>query len=366
MWFLFGIIFLFAALMTALLLPRIISISAAKKLLDLPDERKLHQSPVSRLGGLCFLPIFMMSIFLFNLLLHFFPELHESNDPTTMVQFQAFGLGAFLLYLLGIADDLVGVGYRYKFLAQVIAASLFPLSGLYFHSALGIFGFHALPEWLGVLITIFAVVYITNAINLIDGVDGLAAGICVMAFALYTVMLSYLQHPLMVCGCVAILGILTIFWVFNVFGVSGRPIGKLFMGDTGSLTLGYMISFMVLTFSRYAQQRAFIVAGSMSGALAPLVIPLLDILRVVFSRYRAGAPLFLPDKRHIHHLLMRAGLSKRLTMLVLLLMTLYFIFLNICVSKIFKSTGIIFCNLISWLAMILVIEMIVRRKERQQ
>ena len=150
-----------------------------------------------------------------------------------------------MLYLVGVVDDLIGVSYQAKFMVQIVCALLFPVSGLWIHDLSGLFFIHTLPAWIGIPLTVFMVVYITNAINLIDGLDGLAAGICFVA--LLTLGLAAVvrdQHLFMIVAF-GMLGILLPFWIFNVFGnaTTGK---KIFMGDTGALTLGYLVSFLFI------------------------------------------------------------------------------------------------------------------------
>jgi len=359
--------FLFSFIMGAFIMPRVVSISHKKNLMDAPDERKVHQAPIPRLGGICFLPLTMMSIFLFNILciVTLGAEV-KAGDTSTFLRIQCCGMGAMLLFLIGVADDLVGVDYRIKFAAQIAAASLFPLSGLTFQSLFTVIGWIHVPFWVSAPFTVFLVVYITNAINLIDGLDGLASGICIIAFTLYTAIFLYLQHPFLASTCLSVLGVLIIFFIYNVFGGEGRIFQKVFMGDTGSLTLGYFISFLALYLTRFSGDKVFGFTGSMYVAFAPLVIPLLDIVRVVFLRWRAGAPLFQPDRRHIHHALLRAGCSPHRATTILLLLTLGFIALNLLLSRYLRSTWVVLADLIAWGLMIILVERQIRRNERRQ
>lgn len=349
--------FLFSLTMGALIMPRIVSISQKKNLMDAPDDRKVHPIPVPRLGGISFLPLTMMSIFLFNILcMTILGAEVKAGDTSTFLRIQCCGMGAMLLFLVGVADDLVGVDYRVKFLAQTAAAALFPLSGLTFGSLFTAIGWIHVPFWVSAPFTVFLVVYITNAINLIDGLDGLASGICIIAFTLYTAIFLYLQHPFLASTCLSVLGVLIVFFVYNIFGGEGSRLQKVFMGDTGSLTLGYFISFLTLYLTRFSGEKVFVFTGSMYAAFAPLVIPLLDVVRVVFLRWRAGVPLFRPDQRHIHHRLLAIGLTPHRATLVLLLLTLGFVALNLTLSIFLRSSWVVLVNLLVWGLIIYCIE----------
>lgn len=359
-----GFIFLFSVIMGILIIPRIISISHEKKLMEDPNQRDVHSTPTPRFGGIAFVPIIIMAVFAFNCLCTEFYDISIMEyNQNTLMQVQAFGIGLMILYLVGIADDLVGVNFKAKFASQIVAGALLTATGLWLKQDMGLFGIYHIPMFIGIPISIFLVVYITNAINLIDGVDGLASGICILTFAFYAFIFALQEDHLFVCISLATLGVLCVFFVFNVFGGEGRSFKKLFMGDTGSQTLGYTISFLILILSQYAGQRVFVVTGAMYAALAPLVIPLLDIIRVVYARYRDRVPLFQPDRRHIHHKLLRAGLSSRMTMVTLLLLTVGFIGLNVALPLYLRSTWVVLGNAIAWTVMHLVINHFIRKNE---
>lgn len=362
---LYGFILLFSIIMGILIIPRIISISHEKRLMEDPNHRDVHSTPTPRFGGIAFVPIIIMAVFSFNCLCTQISSIDiVGYDSTTLMQVQAFGIGLMILYLVGIADDLVSVNFKAKFASQIVAGGLLTSTGLWLNNDMSLFGINDIPAWIGVPVSIFLVVYITNAINLIDGVDGLASGICILTFAFYAFIFALQEEHLFVCISLATLGVLCVFFVFNVFGGEGRSFKKLFMGDTGSQTLGYTISFLILILSQYAGQRVFVVTGAMYAALAPLVIPLLDIIRVVYARYRDRVPLFQPDRRHIHHKLLRAGLSTTMTMVTLLLLTTGFIGLNVVLPMYLRSTWVVIGNAIAWIVMHFVINHFIRKNER--
>ncbi len=360
---LYIVTFVFSAGMGLIMLPRIVKIAIEKNIMDTPDERRVHKTPTPRLGGVAFLPVIMMSVFLFNILcVHFLGARVMARDTEVFMKFQTAGIGAFMLYMVGVADDLVGVDFKMKFLAQIVAASLLPLSGLSLQYIPQMLGLGTPPVAVDFAITIFMVVYIINAINLIDGVDGLASGICIMTLVLYSVLFQYLRHSLMVATCLGILGVLTVFFIFNIFGGKGHRQEKIFMGDTGSLTLGYFISFLLLFLASYRSVRAMGFIGIFYMGVSPLVVPLLDIIRVVWARFRDRTPLFHPDKRHIHHKLLRTGLGAHGTMVTMLLLTLMFIGLNVLLPLYLKSRWVVMINILVWVVMHLVINYFIRRE----
>ena len=144
------------------LIPRVLVISYKHQLFDMPDERKVHDKPIPRLG--------------------------EFPAVDVLVEFLMLLAGSCVLYIVGVGDDLIGVSYKWKFVAQIICGVLIAMSGLWMHSLGNFMGVDNLPSWLGYLATIFVVVYITNAFNLIDGIDGLASGLSAIALFVFGVV----------------------------------------------------------------------------------------------------------------------------------------------------------------------------------
>ena len=343
---LFG--FLFAVSLGMVIIPRILVISHKKRLYDVPDARKVHTMPVPRLGGLSFFPVILMSMFLVIGFRLYFWDVNVSGLSFNMLYENLFlFVGMTLLYLVGVCDDLVGVGYRYKFAVQIAAAFLLVLSGNWFDSFGGLFGIYSVPVWVGVPFTVFIVVYITNAINLIDGIDGLASGLCCIALSVLSVIFflrgQYVYALLAICT----LGILMPFWCYNVFGNANRG-HKLFMGDAGSLTLGYVISFLIIHMSVTNEVSPTLSNPYMVIAFSTVLVPLLDVIRVVLHRLREHKNPFLPDKNHFHHKLLRTGMRVRVVMVTILGIAVSFIGLNAWLAWQMNITFLLGINLILW------------------
>ena len=343
---LFG--FLFAVSLGMVIIPRILVISHKKRLYDVPDARKVHTMPVPRLGGLSFFPVILMSMFLvIGFRLYFWDMDTSSLSFNMLYEYLFLFVGMTLLYLVGVCDDLVGVGYRYKFAVQIAAALLLVLSGNWFDSFGGLFGIYSVPAWMGMPFTVFIVVYITNAINLIDGIDGLASGLCCIALSVLSVIFflrgQYVYALLAICT----LGILMPFWCYNVFGNANRG-HKLFMGDTGSLTLGYVISFLIIHMSVTNEVSPTLSNPYMVIAFSTVLVPLLDVIRVVLHRLREHKNPFLPDKNHFHHKLLRTGMRVRMVMVTILGIAVSFIGLNAWLAWQMNITFLLGINLILW------------------
>lgn len=343
---LFG--FLFAVSLGMVITPRILVISHKKRLYDVPDARKVHTMPVPRLGGLSFFPVILMSMFLvIGFRLYFWDMDTSSLSFNMLYEYLFLFVGMTLLYLVGVCDDLVGVGYRYKFAVQIAAAFLLVLSGNWFDSLGGLFGIYSVPAWMGMPFTVFIVEYITNAINLIDGIDGLASGLCCIALSVLSVIFflrgQYVYALLAICT----LGILMPFWCYNVFGNANRG-HKLFMGDAGSLTLGYVISFLIIHMSVTNEVSPTLSNPYMVIAFSTVLVPLLDVIRVVLHRLREHKNPFLPDKNHFHHKLLRTGMRVRVVMVTILGIAVSFIGLNAWLAWQMNITFLLGINLILW------------------
>ena len=362
--------FLFSVLFGMVIIPRILVISHKKRLYDVPDARKVHTMPVPRLGGLSFFPVILMSMFLVIGFRLYFWDVNVSGLSFNMLyEYLFLFVGMTLLYLVGVCDDLVGVGYRYKFAVQIAAAFLLVLSGNWFDSFGGLFGICSVPVWVGVPFTVFIVVYITNAINLIDGIDGLASGLCCIALSVLSVIFflrgQYVYALLAVCT----LGILMPFWCYNVFGNANRG-HKLFMGDAGSLTLGYVISFLIIHMSVTNEVSPTLSNPYMVIAFSTVLVPLLDVIRVVLHRLREHKNPFLPDKNHFHHKLLRTGMRVRMVMVCIIAISAFFILLNSSLAWRVDITYLFFLNLFCWSILHVGLNGLIKRnrerKEREQ
>lgn len=318
--------FLIAVVMAQVIIPRILLISLRKRLFDIPDERKVHTHPVPRLGGVTFYPtiLFVLCVMTIGRIMmgHLPNQLFGIELASEMLGLVA---GLTLLYIIGIGDDLIGVRYRKKFLIQILSASFFPAVGLYINNFYGILGIYSLSPWIGMPLTILLVVFITNAINLIDGIDGLASSICIVALGVFGMI--FLFDGLWILSLLAFtcVGVLIPFFIYNVFGNADRG-KKIFMGDTGSLTMGYILSFLVIQYCMYEGFKEIPnYSGAINIALSILLVPCLDVVRVVIGRIRRHKSPFLPDKTHIHHKFMAMGFSPRRSLVLIQVISLTFI-----------------------------------------
>lgn len=200
--------FVISVFVARLIIPRILIISLRKKLFDIPDARKIHKRAIPRLGGVSFFPTILFSC----CLVLAFRSLAGYNISDLQVSYvlpECLFLicGMTLLYLTGIADDLIGVRYRQKFVVQILCACFLPISGLWINDLYGLFGVHVISAWVGIPFTVLTIVFITNAVNLIDGIDGLASGLSSVALLVFGVL--FIEKGLWMYSIIA----------FSTFGV---------------------------------------------------------------------------------------------------------------------------------------------------
>lgn len=359
--------FVFAAVLGSIIVPKILLISHKKGLFDVPDHRKLHKSPIPRLGGLSFTPVITIVVSFFVGVYSIFHTQYfvlADLPIQTLASFSLFVVGLVLLYLVGVADDLIGVSYKYKFIIQIFASIMLVLGGNWIHNLNGFLGIYEIPYIIGLGLTLFCVVYITNSINLIDGVDGLASGISCIALFAFSVI-HILNHDIIhALLSLSTLGVVVPFWFYNVFGNAQRG-HKLFMGDTGSLALGYILSFEVIHLCITPVHSNLLPNSNLVLAFSALLVPMFDVVRVVCRRLRNGKSPFLPDKNHFHHKLLAAGLTPRQVMVTILLISSSFIILNSVLSVYLNITFIVLLDVVLWLAIHFGINSAVQRKTKQ-
>ncbi|MEY8687587.1 MraY family glycosyltransferase [Bacteroides sp. AN502(2024)] len=340
--------FLLCVFCAGIVIPQILLIAFRKQLFDFPDERKIHHCAVPRLGGIAFKPVVFFTILLLlgiNMALGHSEMLSEiGNDARPL----AFAFCAIMvLYLVGMADDLIGIRYRAKFVIQILCGVMLITGGIYIDNLHGILGIHAVPLWLGYPLTILIVIFIINAINLIDGIDGLASGLCSVACLFYGLTFFMLHRYIYAMLAFATLGVLVLFFYYNVFGNAehGR---KIFMGDTGSLTIGMMLCFLSLKLIMCGPDEHTGNIDLMVLAFSPLLVPCCDVVRVYLHRVRNGKNPFLPDKNHIHHKLLAVGMKQRTAMISIIFVSTVFILFNILLSLYLDVNWIVLGDILVW------------------
>ncbi len=357
--------FLISLVITGILIPKILLISFRKKLFDMPDERKIHIGAVPRLGGIAFMPAIFFSIACvmgFDIMSpNSIPDiLIRESDPLVL----CFGLCSIMsIYLVGIADDLIGVRYSAKFVVQLFVSGFLIMAGLYINNLSGFLGINQMPFPASVALTVVVIVFFINAINLIDGVDGLASGLSSIAFLSFGISFLYMGENLWAILSFASLGAMVPFFYYNVFGntESGK---KIFMGDTGALTIGVILSILSIHLCNFKNvgdldYNPFVMAFS------PMIVPCFDVLRVFGNRILHHKSPFLPDQTHIHHKFLALGLNQRQTMPVILIIYLLFTVINVVLSPIVNVTWLVAADVAVWFGGNMLLTSFINRRKLQ-
>lgn len=314
--------FLASALTSMLLMPWILSLCKRNGFFDRPNDRKVHKNNTPRLGGIVFVPSTMVGISVtLALILSFVGDMEPLKSSTLLV-----GFGIFTIYVTGLLDDLFGLSAHLKFFIQFISALCFPLIGLTLNNLYGFCGIWEIPEMYSYPLTVFLVMLVVNSINLIDGIDGLASSLSLIAFAVFTWAFWHWGMNIFCLFTAAISGGLAVFLWYNLFGDEKKG-NKIFMGDSGSLMLGYALSYLSLKFcsdSDVKEPEPY----SLLLAFTLLLIPTFDLTRVACSRLLRGEHPFHADKTHLHHKLMRTGHYMHMALLTILIADILFSILN--------------------------------------
>lgn len=350
--------FVISAALTALMIPQIILISFKKRLFDPVDERKVHTGMVPRFGGVAFVPSVTIT-------LAFLIGLYCLQEDMFHLQLNLQAKHAFLvcavmfLYLEGITDDLIKLGYKVKFIFQIVCALILVGAGFYVNSLNGLLGIYDLPLWASFPFTVLLIIFIINAINLIDGIDGLASGLSMVALFFLGCLFVRVNDFFFAMMAFATLGTLVPFFLFNVFGKVKRH-KKIFMGDCGSQTIGFILAVLSIHFARIGAVPGFAIPNALVVAFSALMVPCLDVIRVMIGRVRRGKSPFLPDKTHIHHKLLALGMSHRTAMFIILMIDVFFVLINLAlmdildINIVFLMDVVIFTLIQVWISQLIV------------
>lgn len=328
------------------------------KLFDTPNVRKIHHQRIPRLGGLIIVPILLLGMFLFYSLDEAATlALFKGNETALVGMLMATGV----VYIFGFFDDLVNIRYRNKFVAQIFSGVAMCLSGLMISSFSGFLGVNSLPIALAWLATIFATIYISNAINFIDGIDGLAGSLAIIALAYYAVIFHMTGFKGVVMVCILIACAVVPLLIFNLFGAVKNHT-KVFMGDAGSLSLGILLCGMgVFVVQRVSFGDA--TSGSFALAVAPLMLPCFDVVRVVIVRRINGRNVFEADKSHIHHKFLAMGMTQHQTLLCLIGVDLVMVLSTVWLSTMLNVNLVILVEVLLFVGLIQLINRKLKQKQ---
>lgn len=291
-------------------IPSIITVAKLKNLYDKPEERKIHTQKIPRLAGLAIFVAFAMAVLLFG-------------DFNAIEGTQYIAASLIILFVGGLKDDIIILSPLKKLYTQLLAAGLVTaFANIRINDLHGVFGVNEIPLITSIAISMFMIIVITNSINLIDGVDGLAGSLALIMSITFGYLFSIENDPAWTLLALSLAGAILGFLFFNF-----SP-AKIFMGDAGSLTIGFLLSIFTIHFIESHSPLVNMASNFKSApgiALAILIVPLYDTLRVFILRVIKKTSPFKADKNHLHHWLIKNGQTHLQVTLVLSFVNLLFI-----------------------------------------
>lgn len=291
----YSAIIAFSAFIASFAIPSILHVARARHLYD--DTgcfRKQHDHGIPRLGGVAIFVSFTLTSLLFSM-----------NNEVLPINYLL--TACIILFATGLKDDVSGVNTSTKFALQFIVAAILVLPGdIRLTSMYGVFNIQELPYWPSVILSLLLIIAIINAFNLIDGIDGLAAITGILVNGSFAALFIHMHEYELAAVSLAMVGAILGFLKFNI-----TP-AKIFMGDTGSLLIGLMSIVMALRFIELNKPGISPATGDLNApalAVAILICPILDIVRIFVLRLAKGVSPFKADREHIHHCLLRLGLN---------------------------------------------------------
>lgn len=340
--------FITAFSITYFAIPSIIHIAQVKQLVDRPNERSSHSTLIPSLGGI---GIFAGALFAITFWTPF--EIFE--------ELKYILCALIIMFLIGAKDDIVPVSPKTKFIAQILAAAiLVMMADVKITSFYGLVGIHDLPNWFSIPFSIVVIVFIINAFNLIDGINGLAGSISSIIAITFGVWFFLIDRLELAIIAFSLVGAIVAFLKYNY-----SP-AKIFMGDTGSLLVGLVCAMLALTFMEVNNglDSIYAVEAVPAVTIGIIIVPVVDTLRVFTTRILKGKSPFHPDKTHIHHLLLRLGFSHMQGTGILSFVNIIFILVAYSLQGVGTSLGVL---IILGLALLLtgVLYYLVKRKESE-
>lgn len=308
--------------LVSILIPSLIRVSKAKQLYDTPNERKVTKEIVPSVGGVAIFIAFLLGTII------------AINDYSFR-ELKYLIAAVISLFFLGLKDDLVDLSAKKKLLVQVVVSTMLIIpGGIRFTDLHGIFGLYSIDYALSFVVTLLVMIFIINALNLIDGIDGLASSIGIMAAFVFGSWFLLAGHPEYGIMCFSLAGSLSGFFFFNVFGKKY----KIFMGDSGSLVLGVVLVVVVIKFTEnnIVNDALFHVNASPAVAMSILIVPVIDTLRVIFIRLYGKKSPFEADMSHIHHACLKLTNSHLHATLLIVLFNVLIIGMVLIMSKFFE------------------------------
>ena len=302
---------------TLMSVPVITTLARKYQLVYVPNQRSSHSIPVPALGGVAIYAGFMISFLLLR-----YVGYMESLKVSVVI---------FLIFIIGLIDDLLDLRASWKMLVFVILATTIAFSqGLAITNLHGFLSITHINGFFSYAVTIFAILAIINAVNLIDGVDGLAGGLGIFVLSILSWVFYQANHPDFLILTLPMILALLAFLIFNVWGKNY----KIFMGDSGSLMLGMVISISLIRFMQLKHHEVNeVITISPVTAFSLVIVPMFDMIHVFIKRLLKGRSPFHPGKEHIHHTYIKLGFSHRKVTLILIAYSIGFFTISLISSK---------------------------------
>ncbi|MFZ4521206.1 MAG: glycosyltransferase family 4 protein [Bacteroidales bacterium] len=307
--------FVLALFISLVLIPSIIDIARAKSYVDAPNSRTSHVNTTPTLGGIA---IFIGSVVAFLMFV----------SVGAIPSFQYIIASILIIFFIGFKDDIIGISPYKKLLGQVISALIvIEFGGVILTNLHGLFYIYPVTYNFGLVLSVITIIGVTNCFNLMDGIDGLSASLAILAslaFGFWFYLTGQYDWAVLTAG---IIGSTLGFLYFNLFSKRN----KIFMGDTGSLFLGFILSIIAIKFNESSVKvdGPFEVLAAPAVSIGFMMVPIFDTLRVFVTRMVRNKPPFSPDKTHIHHYLLDLGFSHGQATLILALVACLFIGISI-------------------------------------
>ena len=280
---------------------------------------------IVEIGGMAIFPILLVSLCISLGLPKWFgfDSLSSSEVERSGLRIMQVVAGAALLYIVGLKNDLHGTSSKVKLITLFCAASMFPVSKLWIVDLQGVFGIYELPYWVGMSLTVFVVMYLTETIALFDDIDGLGAGLITIMTALLMGFCIVYEFTLGSIVSSALLGVSLTYSLLKLFRKNWK---KTLMGHSGSYVLGYILSYLTLSVTQQSGHR--MPEGMLMVALGVTIVPMLDVLRVLRQRVREGRAMLTPDRNQMQHRFVRMGIAPSLTPVCIIVILLVFASIN--------------------------------------
>lgn len=344
---------LVGSLCTLIAMPKLLHFCKQRGLYDMPNERKVHTNKIPRLGGVLFAPAMAIGMEASLAMMVILRDVPIQIGVSTCMLFGAL----FMVFSIGLLDDIFGLDAKIKFTVQLIASLFMPLCNLYINNLYGFCGIYEIPVYIGYPLTVFISLLIINAINLIDGIDGLASGLSIITLAIFSIIFLRMENVAFSMLTLGLMGPVVVFLFFNLFG-SPEKGSKTFMGDTGSLILGFSFAYLCIKYAMFNPAVFPTQPCPILISFTVVLVPVLDLTRVAFERLAIGKGIFTPDKRHIHHLFLATGLNMHQSLICILLLQLVYDAINCCSFYYLgiSSTWVVLFDVVSYAALTLLLK----------